>query len=158
MARHASRSLRVCGPILIGAAALACSATMPPNVGTGRLAPCPETPNCVSSLVSPDADAYVAPFTIVGPAQVAWAEAQTLLEDWPRAEIVRISDGALHAEFTSLVLRYVDDLELRLDADTNRIEVRSASRVGRSDLGANRKRVEALRAALVEKGVVAATR
>jgi uncharacterized protein (DUF1499 family) len=72
----------------------------------------------------------------------------------PRARIVESGEGHLRAEVTSRLFRFVDDLELLLVPGTARIEVRSASRVGYSDLGVNRARVEALRAALRRDGVV----
>ena len=54
--------------------------------------------------------------------------------------------GYLAGTFTSSIFRFVDDLEVRIDSDRNTVHLRSASRVGRSDLGANRKRVERLKA------------
>jgi uncharacterized protein (DUF1499 family) len=60
----------------------------------------------------------------------------------------------LHAECASAVFGFVDDLELQLRASEGRIAVRSASRLGRSDLGVNRRRVEALRSELARQGVV----
>jgi uncharacterized protein (DUF1499 family) len=70
----------------------------------------------------------------------------------PRTRIRRDESGYLHAECQSRLFRFTDDLELRLDAARGVIHVRSASRVGHSDLGANRKRVEALRRAVEESG------
>ena len=58
----------------------------------------------------------------------------------------------MHAEIRSPLFGFVDDLELRIDPDRARVDVRSASRVGRSDLGANRRRVEVLRERLTRRG------
>ena len=68
-----------------------------------------------------------------------------ILESMHRVRITEATSTYIHAEFTSLVFRFVDDLELLLDSEAGVIHVRSASRVGRSDLGANRRRVEDLR-------------
>jgi len=61
--------------------------------------------------------------------------------------VVTAADTYIHAEFTSAVFRFVDDVEFQIDPDTRLVHFRSASRVGRSDLGVNRERMEALRAA-----------
>jgi uncharacterized protein (DUF1499 family) len=108
----------------------------------GRLAPCGTAPNCVASenVAANDAAHAVVPLGGVG--ELSWSA----IEDAVHAaggRIVTSGDGYLHATFTSRVFRFVDDLELRRDGDT--LHWRSASRVGYSDLGANRKRVEALR-------------
>jgi uncharacterized protein (DUF1499 family) len=134
---------------------LGCGAKMPDDVGLGPLAPCPSTPNCVSSVEPPASDAYVEPLELVGPPEQAWDTLREVLADWPRLRIVAATDDAIHAEVKSLVFRFEDDLELRLRAAEGRIDVRSASRIGHSDLGANRRRVEKLRDAMMERGVVA---
>jgi uncharacterized protein (DUF1499 family) len=72
----------------------------------------------------------------------------------PRTAVVETTPNYLHAESASAVFRYVDDLELQLREADESIAVRSASRMGRSDFGVNRRRVEALRAALRARGVV----
>lgn len=135
-----------------------CSAKMPDDVGAGALAPCPGTPNCVSSSMSPASPHSVEPFEISGSPDRAWAELILELEGWKRLDLVTVSEGSIHAVVRSALFRFEDDLELRLDATGTRIDVRSASRLGRSDLGVNRRRVEQLREALIERGVVAPTR
>lgn len=113
----------------------------------GRLAPCPESPNCVSSLAARESrrvDALVVPGTV----DAALKRAVRAIEAMPRGCIVTSGDGYLHAEFTSLLFRFVDDLELVYDDSIPGFQVRSASRAGYSDMGANRKRVEALRGSL----------
>jgi uncharacterized protein (DUF1499 family) len=111
-----------------------------------RLDPCPRTPNCVCSQ---DADARhsIEPLHYDGPADRAWAAARAIVAGSPRTTLVRDEPGFLHAEARSLVFRFVDDLQLLLDSQAGCIHVRSASRLGKSDLGVNRRRVEALRAA-----------
>lgn len=113
----------------------------------GRLRPCPETPNCV---ISEGMDPSTAPLAFEGDPMQAWQAARASVEEL--GGTVRTDDaGYLWATFTSRIFRFVDDLELRLDADESAIHVRSASRVGHSDLGVNGKRVEALRAGFRER-------
>ncbi|MDP2172040.1 MAG: DUF1499 domain-containing protein, partial [Rhodocyclaceae bacterium] len=72
----------------------------------------------------------------------------------PRTAIVTEQEDYLHAECRSAVLGFVDDLELHLRPGTTVVAVRSASRLGHSDFGVNRGRVEDLRAALIKRGIV----
>jgi len=115
----------------------------------GRLRPCPDKPNCVSSQ-SPHRSHRVDPIPFQGDPGEAMATVRAAVESMPGARVVTATDAWLHAEFTSRVFRFVDDLEALLDPDEGVIHVRSASRVGYSDLGANRRRVEALRAAFAK--------
>jgi uncharacterized protein (DUF1499 family) len=110
----------------------------------GRLAPCPRSPNCVSSDAA-DAEHGIAPLAL------AAREAVAAL---PRTRIVSEGGDSLHAECRSALFRFVDDLELQLRPAEGVIAVRSASRIGYSDLGVNRRRVEALRSALRARGAV----
>ena len=117
---------------------------------SGPLRPCPATPNCVCSEAAGTSDAghTVDPLRFSGPAEEAWAAAIDAVSALPRARIVASDDVRLHAELRSRIFRFVDDLELRLAPEEGCIHVRSASRLGRGDLGVNRRRVEELRAAL----------
>jgi len=132
-----------------------CSGTRPDNLGIkdGRLANCPSSPNCVSSD-APDSAHSIAPFQLSVPAGDAWRVLRTTLENAPRTKIVTASEDYLHAECSSAVFGFVDDLELHLRPPQNIIAVRSASRLGYGDFGVNRKRVEALRQQLQKKGAV----
>ena len=113
---------------------------------TKRIAPCPRSPNCVSSLAPDDAH-RVDPIRFTGDPAAALAKLRAVIEAMPRTQITRIDSDSLHAEFTSWLLRFVDDLDAVVDPDAGVIHVRSASRVGYSDLGVNRKRVDGIRAA-----------
>jgi uncharacterized protein (DUF1499 family) len=117
------------------------------------LAPCPSSPNCVSSDAG-DAAHRVAPFELAAPAPEAWRAARLAVSALPRTRIVTETPDYLHAECASALLGFVDDLELHLRPAEGRIAVRSASRVGYGDLGVNRRRVEGLRSALRRKRVV----
>lgn len=72
-----------------------------------------------------------------------------VLQEWPRVQVVTQSEDYLHAEFTSTLFRFIDDVEFYWNAQEGWMEVRSASRLGYSDLGVNRERVEALRSRLM---------
>lgn len=107
-----------------------------------RFAPPPKSPNCVSSRApADDAEHHVAPFE--GTSLDAVVDAALAM---PRTTLAERADGYARVVFTSALMRFKDDVELEEEDGT--VHVRSASRVGYSDLGANRKRVEALRAAL----------
>ena len=124
------------------------SGKRPDNLGVtaGRLAPCKSTPNCVCSLTDPvDTQHGIAALSFKGDPGRAWAAIERLVRDSPRAAVVRAEPGYLHAEFTSALMGYVDDVEFMLDAPSGVIHLRSASRLGSSDFGVNRARIERLR-------------
>ena len=116
----------------------------------GRLAACPERPNCVASRDADDAHA-VPPFAYAGDARDAMARLAALIQAQEGATIVMRRDDYLHAEFQSKLMGFVDDLELLADPAAHVIHVRSASRLGYSDLGVNRARVAALQAAFAAR-------
>ena len=113
------------------------------------LAPCPSSPNCVSSLAT-DAAHRVAPLAYQGDPAAAMRRLRDVIAAMPRARVVGVSDTGLHAEFTSRIFRFVDDVDCVVDPAAGVIQIRSASRVGYSDLGVNRSRVEAIRKAFDE--------
>lgn len=139
--------------IALGSCLLSCSGPPPHELGAGdrRLAPCPASPNCVSSDASDDRHS-IRPLEIAGPAARAWEAARAVVADRPRTTIVSESPGYLHAECRSLLFRFVDDLELELRESQGIIAVRSASRTGYGDMGVNRRRVEAIRAEMARRG------
>jgi uncharacterized protein (DUF1499 family) len=96
----------------------------------------------------------LAPLRLAVPAAEAWAAAKQAVLSLPRTRIVAERDDYLHAECASAVLGFVDDLEMHLRAHDGIIAVRSASRLGYSDFGVNRQRVERIRAALASHGAV----
>ncbi|WP_445630066.1 DUF1499 domain-containing protein [Nostoc sp. DSM 114167] len=119
----------------------------PNNLGisNGKLASCPNSPNCVSSQ-STDASHQIAPLTFTSTPEQAITNLKQIIESLPRTKIITFSNDYLYAEFKSALLGFVDDVEFYLDRTTNVIHVRSASRLGQSDLGVNRKRIETIRA------------
>jgi len=137
----------------VAAGLLACAGKQPGDLGVAdaRLAPCPPSPNCVSSDAGDDAH-RVAALAVVGNPADFFRAARDAVARLPRTRIVAETPEYLHAECRSALFRFVDDLELHLRARDGVVAVRSASRLGHSDLGVNRRRVEALRAALATRG------
>lgn len=135
----------IAGAVVLLIAVIALSPKGQPQVGisNGQLRTCPGSPNCVSSEFGGEAF-YIAPLAFTGDRERAWSSIREAVRSAGGA-IQSEGNGYLWATFTSRVLRFVDDLELRMDADNSVIHVRSASRVGYSDLGVNRKRVEQVR-------------
>lgn len=119
------------------------------GVNNGKLAPCPNSPNCVSSQSS-DVGHSIAPLTYSSTPEEAIAKLKSVIESLPRTKIITESNDYLYAEFKSALMGFVDDVEFYLDPKANVIQVRSASRLGQSDLGVNRKRIETIRAKLAE--------
>jgi uncharacterized protein (DUF1499 family) len=112
----------------------------------GRLAACPAKPNCVSSQAT-DTDHLVAPLAFTGPARDAMAQLARVISAQSGARVVEEREDYVRAAFQTPLMGFVDDVEFLLDPGRQVIDVRSASRLGHSDFGVNRKRVEALRAA-----------
>lgn len=109
----------------------------------GRLLPCSDKPNCVSSD-GPEGDSYIAPLEFTGNAPMAWQVLQDQLHDMG-GHIEEVDDSFLHTTFRSRIFRFVDDVTCRLDEENSRIHIRSAARVGYYDFGVNRKRMAELR-------------
>jgi uncharacterized protein (DUF1499 family) len=107
-------------------------------------------------VCSDDADGshHVAPFRLQALPEQAWEAVRQAVMQLPRTRIVAEGPGYLHAECKSAVFRFVDDLQLQLRKQEGIIAVRSASRLGHSDFGVNRKRVETLRAVLVARQAI----
>lgn len=132
--------------VALFAANLACT-SVEGGVVNGRLKECPDSPNCVSSLDAREGWA-VAPLDLGADVDAGWGKLVELVEAAPRTSIEARRDDYVHAVCVSLLLRFRDDLELLLDREAGVAHVRSASRLGHSDFGVNRKRVELLRADL----------
>lgn len=115
----------------------------PLGVHNGSLAPCPDSPNCASSTTDKPA-ARVNPLPFHGSAPESQARLKALVASLPNTRLVQESPGYLHFEFRTRICRFVDDVEFLLAEDTRVIHVRSASRLGYSDLGTNRRRIEAI--------------
>ena len=114
------------------------------GVTDGKLADCPASPNCVSSQSSYTAS-RVPSLAYTGEQREARDAILRILAADSRAELVTVTDDYVHATFRAFV--FLDDVEFYFPADEQVVHVRSASRVGHSDLGANRRRVRAISAA-----------
>ncbi|MEI8013400.1 MAG: DUF1499 domain-containing protein [Nitrospira sp.] len=113
------------------------------------LAPCPSSPNCVSTQAQDEGHA-IEPIRYRKSRAEAKEALKEVIRSMPRTKLVEEDETYLHYEATSLLLRFVDDVEFLLDDETKTIHFRSASRIGYGDLGVNRKRMEQVRA-LVEQ-------
>ncbi|MDP2315689.1 MAG: DUF1499 domain-containing protein [Pseudomonadota bacterium] len=145
------RTLSLAIPLLV-----ACAGTRPvlPPLAEGELvAACPESPNCVSTAASPDdAEHHAEPIPFQGDVPVAKARMKAVIAEMPRTALVAEGATSLDYTFTSKLMGFVDDVQLVFVAGPTaaapgRIEYRSASRVGRGDMGVNRARMEAVAAA-----------
>ena len=129
--------------------------TAPTDLGVrdGKLKPPSSTENSVSSQAAlyPDHPqrkyAAIAPLALKGDGPATLARIKAIVEGMDGAKVVKSEPGYLYAQFTTKLMKYVDDVEFWFDPAANAIQVRSASRVGRGDMGVNRKRIEAVRSA-----------
>lgn len=119
----------------------------------GRLAPCPSSPNCVSSDASEHRHRVQAYQLSVDPGH-AWQALRQVVADLARTRVIEESVDYLHAECRSMLWGFIDDLEFHLRPSSAEIAVRSASRLGYSDLGVNRRRVQRIRRILSTQNIV----
>ena len=124
------------------------------GVHEGRLKPPSATDNSVTSQAGlyPDhpqrAYADIAPLPLRGDGPATMEKLKAVVGAMEGARIVRSEPGYLYAQYTTRLMKFVDDVEFWFDAQAGVIQVRSASRLGKGDMGLNRKRIEAVRAAL----------
>ncbi len=131
--------------VILGCALLFAMSMMgsrPENLGitAGKLAPCPTSPNCVSTHADNDSQRMES-LSFSGQSETAMVDLVKIVSAMPRAQIISQTDEYLYVEFRSFLFRFVDDVEFLLNAKNRTVDFRSASRVGYSDLGANRKRM-----------------
>ncbi len=105
---------------------------------------CPDTPNCVSSQ-SDSASHKISPLSYTSTVKEAMQQIKKTILALPRTKLIKEKDQYLHVEFRTLVFRFVDDVEIVIDDSEKVIHLRSASRVGFSDFGTNRRRIEAIK-------------
>ena len=124
------------------------SGTPPTDLGinNGQLKSCPDTPNCVCSQApADDTEHAIAAFSYSGSAKAAIERLKQIIEGMERSKINQVSDDYLYAEFSSKLMGFVDDVEFYALPGESVIHTRSAARLGKSDLGVNRKRTEEIR-------------
>jgi uncharacterized protein (DUF1499 family) len=130
---------------------MGCSGTIPQlGVNNGQLMPCPDKPNCVSSQTT-DNEHFIQPLHFSGTRSNAQERLLQVIKALPQTKIVVVEDNYIRVEFTSNLLRFVDDAEFYFLPTINEkttINVRSAARLGHSDFGVNRDRIEQIRIAL----------
>jgi len=128
------------------------SGKRPENLGVkaGRLAACPESPNCVSTQAT-DAEHGIDVLPLTTSADVARARMRTLIEGMPRTRIITDEGDYLYVEFRTGVMMFGDDVEFFFDEVGGVIHFRSASRLGYSDMGLNRRRMEEIRKAFLSE-------
>jgi len=109
-----------------------------------KLKQCPDSPNCVSSQSNSDSH-QISPLPYKSSAEEALQQIKKTILAFPRTKLIEEKDQYLHVEFKSLIFRFIDDVEIIVDDSEKVIHLRSASRVGHSDLGANRRRIEEIK-------------
>ena len=114
------------------------------GIVNGQLAPCPDSPNCVSTF-SQDESHNILPIPYTVATDVTRDTLAAALEAMPRAELITIEPTYIHVELRSRIMGYIDDAEFLLDEATGLIHMRSAARLGLYDMGANRAYMEEVR-------------
>jgi len=120
---------------------MGCSGTLPESIG--KFAPCPDKPNCVSSKSSLSLS-KIDPLTYKGSPQEAKRKLLGIIKSMPHTRVAANRDNFIHVESTSRIFGFVDDVEFFFE-ESGTIHFRSASRVGHSDMGVNRERMEEIR-------------
>lgn len=142
---------------VIGAGQAGFFRSSPPTdlgVHGGKLTPPSATDNSVSSQAAlyPDSpqrqSAQITPLPLRGDGPGTIARIKSVVEAMAGAKVVKSDADYLYAQYTTPLMKFVDDVEFWYDPASQAIQVRSASRVGKGDMGVNRKRIEAVRAAL----------
>jgi uncharacterized protein (DUF1499 family) len=125
---------------------LGCAGERPTTLGAsnGQLGTCPDSPNCVASAEARESHR-------IEPLSATLPEVKQAVAGMDGAQIISEQDNYLYAEFTTRLMGFVDDVEFLADPAAGVVQVRSASRLGKSDLGVNRKRIEAIRLAVQEQ-------
>ena len=129
----------------------ACAGEAPQNIGIedSRLTACPESPNCVSSFAT-DEKHKIASLIYSDSKKDMLSKLKSVIEKMDGAKVVAEKDNYLRAEFSSKLFRFVDDVEFLLEDEIKTLHFRSASRLGYSDLGVNRKRIASIKSRLSE--------
>ena len=116
-----------------------------PGIVNGKLAVSPSSPNCVNSQSDRNDSSYIAPLRASLGDEKPIRNLALLVDGLPRTKLIVQQEDYLYFQFRSLLFGFVDDVEFVKDRRLNVIHVRSASRMGYSDMGANRRRVEKIR-------------
>ena len=148
LTRKSALNKQVCIALLSFIFLMGCSGTIPKlGVNSGQLKPCPDKPNCVNSQTA-DKIHFIQPMHFSGTGQDAQERLLQVLKALQQTKIVAVQENYIRVEFTSKVFRFIDDAEFYfLSAENGKtiINLRSASRIGHSDFGVNRERIEQIR-------------
>jgi uncharacterized protein (DUF1499 family) len=118
---------------------------------------CPSSPNCRSTLAL-DPDRRIEPMQLKPDWQKNWERIPSYLTSIPGNRVVENNETLIQVECKSRIFGFVDDLTLKVNLQTGRIDIRSASRAGYYDFGVNKRRIQRLRQALIDRGIIAASR
>ncbi len=130
-----------------------CSGKEPTNIGVQneKLSLCPDTPNCVcSQCLEEDKVHYIQPFIYQQSLEEVYESLVQTIESDKSAKIKTKDSNYIYVQYTSKIFRFVDDVEFYFPPDEKIVHVRSASRIGKSDLGVNRERIEKLRKSIAK--------
>ena len=113
------------------------------------LSACPDTPNCVSS-VETGTKRYIAPLYYQGRMDIAKNRLLDVINSFERTQVQENSGTYIRVAFTSFLFRFTDDVEFLFDDKAKLIDIKSASRIGYYDFGANRRRCEAIKKRFIQ--------
>ncbi|MEM9137564.1 MAG: DUF1499 domain-containing protein [Cyanobacteria bacterium P01_F01_bin.42] len=119
------------------------------GVQNEQLSSCPSSPNCVASQNSDEAHA-IEPISYSGSQETAKENLLKVLSVVPRTNLITEADNYIRVEFQTKLLGFIDDGEFYFPSDQSVVHVRSASRLGESDLNLNRRRIEQIRLAMAD--------
>jgi len=122
----------------------------PVGIVDGKLYPCPNTPNCVSTQAI-DAKHKISPFKYSGTMIEAKEKIIKIVNSLKRTKIITNTENYIHAEVRTATFKFVDDVEFLFDDSEKIIQFRSRARSGHSDMGVNRKRMEKIREMFIDK-------
>ena len=142
--------ITVSSSLLFSSSAIALTANL--GINDSHLSPCPESPNCVVSQ-NGDEKHSIEPITYSTDRETAKKTLLKVLTVVPRTEVIKSDDDYILAESKSRIFSFVDDVEFYFPEGENVIHMRSASRVGESDLGVNKRRLEQIRLAVKDLGI-----
>ena len=113
----------------------------PIGIVKGKLHPCPKSPNCVSTQAI-DKNQKIEPINYSGSLNEAKDKIINIIASFKRSKIITNEENYIHIEFRTATFRFVDDVEFLFDDKEKIIHFRSRARMGYSDMGVNRKRME----------------
>jgi len=141
--------------IIMSITLFSCSGQKPKDLGVfdNKFSTCPGSPNCVSSDAE-DKDHNIEFFKLNTGLENDWQAVHEIVASLKRTKIITFNENYIHAECSSAIFGFVDDLQLHLRKHGQYVAVKSASRLGYSDFGVNRKRIANLRELLLKNKII----